>query len=73
MSVNVNFTYKTPKDASYITLRNQNRMLYANYIIQRNNMEDGCQIRVALQNGGVADSDIVPKLLVTRRCSRDYC
>jgi hypothetical protein len=57
------FIYKIPKDASYVTLRNQNRMLYANYIIQQNNVEDGCQLRVALQNGGVADADIVPKLL----------
>lgn len=63
MSVNVNFTYKTPKDASFVTLRNQNRMLYANYIIQQNNVDDGCQIRVGLQNGGVADADIVSKLL----------
>jgi len=63
MSVNVNFTYKTPKDASFVTLRNQNRMLYANYIIQQNNVDDGCQIRVGLQNGRAADADIVPKLL----------
>ena len=58
-----NFIYKIPKDASFVTLRNQNRMLYANYIIQKNNVDDGCQIRIALQNGGVADADIVPKLL----------
>ena len=46
-----------------MTLRNQNRMLYANYSIQQSNVEGGCQIRVALQNGGVADADLVPKLL----------
>jgi hypothetical protein len=61
--MSVNYTYKIPKDASFVTMRNQNRMLYANYIIQHNNVDDGCQIRVALQNGGVADADIVPKLL----------
>jgi hypothetical protein len=55
--------YRIPKDASYVTLRNQNRMLYANYRIQQNNVDDGCQLRIALQNGGVADADIVPKLL----------
>lgn len=58
-----NFVYKIPKDASYVTLRNQNRMLYANYRIQQNNVQQGCQIRVALENGGVADADIIPKLL----------
>ena len=57
------FVYKTPKDASYVTLRNQNRMIYANFRIQQNNVQQGCQIRVALENGGVADADIVPKLL----------
>jgi hypothetical protein len=61
--MSVNYIYKIPKDASFVTMRNQNRMLYANYIIQQNNVDDGCQIRVALQNGGVADADIVPKLL----------
>ncbi len=59
----MNFINKTPKDASYVTLRNQNRMLYANYIIQQKNVNDRCQIRVALQNGGVSDADILPKLL----------
>ena len=57
------FVYKIPKDASYVTLRNQNRMIYANYRIQQNNVQQGCQIRVALENGGVADADIIPKLL----------
>ena len=63
MPVNANFYYKTAKDASYITLRNQNKMLYANYVIQQNNVQQGCQLRVELQNGGVADADIIPKLL----------
>lgn len=63
MPVNANFYYKTAKDASYVTLRNQNRMLYANYRIQQNNVQQGCQIRVGLENGGVADYDIIPKLL----------
>lgn len=58
-----NSTYKIPKDASYVTLRNQNRMLYANYVIQQNNVQQGCQVRAELQNGGVADADIIPKLL----------
>jgi hypothetical protein len=61
--MSANFIYKIPKDASYVTLRNQNRMLYANYILQQNNVEDGCQLRVALENGEVADGSIVPKLL----------
>lgn len=63
MPVNANFTYKIPKDASYVTLRNQNRMLYANYRIQQNNTQQGCQGTMRLENGGVADADIVPKLL----------
>jgi len=46
-----------------VTLRNQNRMLYANYIIQQNTLDEGCQLRMGLQNGRVADSDLVPKLL----------
>jgi hypothetical protein len=61
--MSANYTYKIPKDASFVTLRNQNRMLYANYIIQQNNVDGGCQIRVALENGGVADASIIPKLL----------
>lgn len=63
MSVNVNFLYKIPKDASYVTLRNQNRMVYANYRIQQNNVEQGCQGVMRLENGGVADADIITKLL----------
>lgn len=55
--------FKTPKDASYVTLRNQNRMLYANFKIQENKVQNGCQLRVELQNGGPADADIIPKLL----------
>ena len=58
-----NSTYKIPKDASYVTLRNQNRMLYANYSIQQYNVRQGCQVRAELQNGGVADADMIPKLL----------
>jgi len=64
-----NFVYKIPKDASYVTLRNQNRMLYANYQIQQTNVQQGCQIRVALENGGVADADIIPKLLEGARAT----
>lgn len=51
------------KDASSITLRNQNRMLYANYIVQQKRVEGGCQLRVQLENGGTADFSIIPKLL----------
>lgn len=58
-----NPTYKIPKDASFVTVRNQNRMIYSNYLIQQNNVQQGCQLRAELQNGGVADADIVPKLL----------
>lgn len=64
-----NSTYKIPKDASYVTLRNQNRMLYANYVIQQNNVQQGCQVRAELQNGGVADGDIIPKLLEGARAT----
>lgn len=63
MPINANFYYKIPKDASYVTLRNQNRMLYANYRIQQNNVQQGCQGVTRLQDGGVADADIIPKLL----------
>jgi hypothetical protein len=63
MPVNANFIYKIPKDASYVTLRNQNRMLYANYRIQQNNTQEGCQGVMRLQNGNVADADLIPKLL----------
>lgn len=63
MPVNANFYFKIPKDASYVTLRNQNRMLYANYRIQQNNTQQGCQGVMRLENGGVADADIIPKLL----------
>lgn len=58
-----NSTYKIPKDASYVTLRNQNRMIYANYVIQRNNVQQGCQGVMRLQDGNPADADILPKLL----------
>jgi hypothetical protein len=64
-----NSTYKIPKDASYVTLRNQNRILYANYVIQQNNVQQGCQIRAELQNGGVADADMIPKLLEGARAT----
>ena len=63
MPVQANFIYKVPKDASYVTLRNQNRMLYANYRIQQNNTQTGCQGVMRLQDGGVADADLIPKLL----------
>jgi len=63
MPVNANFYYKIPKDASYVTLRNQNRMLYANYVIQQNNTQEGCQKTMGLQNGLPADADILPKLI----------
>lgn len=63
MPLGVNYTYKIPKDASYVTLRNQNRMIYANYRIQQNNTQEGCQGTMRLQDGGVADGDIIPKLL----------
>jgi hypothetical protein len=63
MPLGVNYTYKIPKDASYVTLRNQNRMLYANYRIQQNNVQEGCQGFMRLENGGPADADIIPRLL----------
>ncbi len=63
MSTQGTSIFKIPKDASFVTLRNQNRMIYANYRIQQNNVQQGCQLRVALENGGVADADIIPKLL----------
>lgn len=63
MPVQANFVYKIPKDASYVTLRNQNRMLYANYRIQQNNTQSGCQGVMRLENGGPAAADLVPKLV----------
>lgn len=30
------------KDASSLTLRNQNRTLYANYIVQQSRLDGGC-------------------------------
>jgi hypothetical protein len=59
MPINTNL----PTDASFVTRRNQNRILYANYILQQKNVNQGCQLRVRLENGGVADADILPKLL----------
>ncbi len=46
-----------------MTLRNQNRMLYANYRIQQNNTQTGCQGVMRLENGGVAEANLIPKLL----------
>jgi len=63
MPVNANFIFKIPKDASYVTLRNQNRMLYANYRMQQNNTQQGCQGVMRLENGGPADADIITRLL----------
>jgi hypothetical protein len=63
MPVNANFMFKIPKDASYVTLRNQNRMLYANYRMQQNNTQQGCQGFMRLENGGPADADIITRLL----------
>lgn len=51
------------KDASSITIRNQNRMLYANYIIQQKRVDGGCQLRVKLETGNTGDFSIIPKLL----------
>jgi len=50
------------KDASSITLQNQNRTLYANYVIQKNRVDNGCQMRVTLENGGVGESSILTKI-----------
>jgi hypothetical protein len=51
------------KDASFVTLRNQNKMLYANYIIQQNRVQSGCQLRIELENGSVGEASTIPKLL----------
>lgn len=63
------------RDASYITQRNQNRMLYANYIIQRERVEKGCQIRVNLQGDNVPPSslltDLVDGMFETSAIERD--
>ncbi len=51
------------KDASFVTLRNQNKMIYANYLIQQSRVQSGCQLRVELESGSVADASTIPKLL----------
>ena len=58
-----NSTYNIPKDASYVTLRNQNKMLYANYISKNRNNDVGCVTsRTGLQDG-IAAGSIIPDLL----------
>jgi hypothetical protein len=49
-------------DASELTQRRQNKTLYANYIVQQENVAGGCKLAVGLQNGHVADANIVPNL-----------
>lgn len=49
-------------DASELTQRRQNKTLYANYIVQQENVASGCKLAVGLQNGHVADANIIPKL-----------
>ncbi len=50
------------KDASSITLRNQNKTLYANYIIQQTKFQGGCLGRVTLESGRTGDYSIIIKL-----------
>jgi hypothetical protein len=63
MALGFNSTYKTPKDASFVTVRNQNRMIYANAVLQQKNQTDGCKVTVGLQNGEVAPGGLHPRLL----------
>ena len=50
------------KDASAITLRNQNRTLYANYVVQKNRADNGCKLSVTLENGGTGEASILTKI-----------
>jgi hypothetical protein len=50
------------KDASSIILRNQNKTLYANYIIQQTKFQGGCLGRITLESGRTGDYSIVIKL-----------
>ena len=51
------------RDASFVTQKNQNRMIYANYLIQQYNVQQGEQIRVRLQGDGIPQSSILPSLI----------
>ncbi len=51
------------KDSSILTLRNQNRVIYANYVAQQKRVDGGCQNRIKLETGNTGDYSIIPKLL----------
>jgi hypothetical protein len=49
-------------DASTVTVRNQNRMVYANYILQKTRVTGGCQTSLELETGNTGDASILVKL-----------
>ena len=50
------------KDASFITHRNEDRTVYKNYLYQKTRVDQGCQLTVKLQTGGVAEASLVTKM-----------
>ena len=63
MSLGGSIIRGTPVDSSRLTHIKNNKMIYANYIIQRNNVQQGCQGVMQIENGGVAEGNIICKLL----------
>jgi len=64
------------KDASYLTIKRQNRTLYYDYLSQINRVNSGCQLRVHLENGGPADSSILTQIneaKIQTSCSEVSC
>jgi hypothetical protein len=53
---------KFPVTSSDLILMRQNRVLYANYLIQQQNVTSGYKISMGLESGLVAPASIMPKL-----------
>lgn len=54
--------YRSIGTSSYLTQYRKNRVLYANFIIQQQNVLAGAQATMGLENGNVADGSIIPEL-----------
>lgn len=48
--------------SSELTTIRKNRVLYADYLIQRQNVNTGCKISMGLESGSVAPSSIIPEI-----------
>lgn len=56
------FRYSSSGTSSALTEIRKNRVLFANFIIQQQNVQAGTQVTMGLQDGLVADASIIPQI-----------